>query len=292
MQTTENNHQFDITSFEKENTYDDDQVQTFRSFRLICDEGPTSTFDGRFFSDWMTLVDGQLYIPAEDQDVEYLDEADKAPIDLIPMEAITLPAVDEENLSLAIKMGERLRDEISRVFSIRWPLPIVDVDGRLAMTKDDKVHSDCRFTRLRVADEDSLTPDQMNTLAHDTHWDVRQVIAFRSDLSPDILEHLSQDEDMFVRVAIAENKSLTGEIVSKMSHDPMPNVRGRIARHPLLSAKDAERLAKDDTWSVRHEIATRSDLSPKLISMLQNDDDFVVRKTINSNTETSIEMGL
>lgn len=97
--------------------------------KSLSDEGlGTNTFMGWFFSEWMLIKNGGIYISADEYMVEYNCDYEGEDIDLVRMDNIHLPAVDEDNMYLAMKMAKMVQEEISKHFKLDHHFPIVEFD--------------------------------------------------------------------------------------------------------------------------------------------------------------------
>lgn len=103
----------------------DGRIQEFKQITLLSPlQFGDKTFHGDFSSDNMQLVDGQIYIAADDCEVEYNDEYLGEDIALIPMTKIHAPSTSRANQTLIEAMHQRLMAEISNLFSVECNLPL------------------------------------------------------------------------------------------------------------------------------------------------------------------------
>lgn len=122
---SDNDTAFDVRIEAEDHRGADGNIQHFTMFTVVTDASPSSSYDGRCYSDWITAVDGKLFVPAESSDVDYCAEFEGEDIALVPMTRIDLPAVDARTMPLAKKMAQRLREVISETFQIPCNYPIV-----------------------------------------------------------------------------------------------------------------------------------------------------------------------
>lgn len=119
---------FNISVLTNSHRGKDGNIQVFKSIKLVSPTTATNTFDGVYFSDWMLLSNGSLFISEDASAVDYSAEYEGEDISLILMTHILLPPVDDANMPLAREMAEVLRNEISCLFEIKCDLPIVEFD--------------------------------------------------------------------------------------------------------------------------------------------------------------------
>ncbi|MCL6526889.1 MAG: hypothetical protein K6T57_08390 [Thermaceae bacterium] len=132
----------------------------------------------------------------------------------------------------------------------------------------------------RLAPE--LPPHLLSQLAAGSEWARRLAARHPNTLGRD-LERLAGDEDWRVRQAVAENPRIRSGVLEALATDPDADVRKAVARHPQVSAASLALLAQDEHLEVRLLVAARLEAPLEALAWLAGDDDEAVRQAARAN---------
>ena len=119
-------------------------IQKFKSITIIADTD-SKTLDSGLSSDWMTLIDNQIYVPVDSSEVDYSAEYQGEDIPLKPIDAIYICA-NEKDSKEAYYMASELKKCIYKLFNVDVSnVPVINVDDeptKTTVTEFEAVSSD------------------------------------------------------------------------------------------------------------------------------------------------------